>query len=279
MAKKNRSTLKHFFRRGALPSEHQFGDLIDSMLNMIDEGFDKSPEYGVEISPLGNRSGVVSFFRHSDPERPVWMISLDEASGRLLIQSRDGDDVALRFALSPDGRIGINNKAPEWDLDVDGVVASSGRIGRCEGELKVAADGQWHAITGELTGCQAFEVVAGAGGKEGDGNYALMHAFAVNAYNPSGPFFNFLNFKKRIRYHQAYYRSSSNKLKLRWVARDRSRHTYQLELRSNGDYGVTRDHKKYEVRYHLTRLWFDATMERSRPERRQTAESEPNSNA
>jgi hypothetical protein len=266
MAKKNRSTLKHFFRRGALPSENQFGDLIDSMLNMIDEGFDKSPEYGVEISPLGNRSSVVSFFRHNDPEHPVWTISLDEPSGRLLIQSRLGDHAPFRLSLSPDGRIGLNKKVPEWDLDVDGVVASRGRIGTSEGKLKVPADGQWHSITDELTGCQAFEVVAGAGGKEGDGNYALMHAFAVNAYNPSGPFFNFLNLKKRIRYQQAYYRSLGNKLKLRWIVKDRSRHTYQLQLRSNGDYGGTRDNKKYEIRYYITELWFDPTMAQSRPE-------------
>ena len=94
-----------------------------------------------------------------------------------------------------------------------------------------------------------------AEGKKSTGNYALMHAIAMNAFHPQGILFNFLNFKRRIKCHQAYYRSLGNKLKLRWAGEMRN---YYLELKSNANYGdgVT-------IRYSLTNLWFDEDMRES----------------
>jgi hypothetical protein len=43
MTTRNRDTLKQFFQEGRLPTSDHFGDLIDSMLNMSDEGFRKTP--------------------------------------------------------------------------------------------------------------------------------------------------------------------------------------------------------------------------------------------
>lgn len=250
MAKRNRHTLKHFFRKGALPTEHQFSDLIDSTLNMVDEGFYKSPENGFEISPVGSHRGLLSFCRSNDPTHPVWSVRYDDESETLLIVNERKQCV---LSLDPEGRIGIDTDKPVWSLDVNGVLASYGRVGTYA-RGNVPADGRWHRITPELTGCHAFEVVAGVG-KKRTGMYALMHAFAVNTYNPRGWLFNFLNLKKRIRYHQAYYRSISNKLKLRWVGETRK---YFLELRSNSDYG-----DGIRITYHLTNLWFDDDMSES----------------
>ena len=49
MAKQNRETLKRFFSAGKLPSEEHFADLIDSSLNVTDEGFSKSEDFGFEV--------------------------------------------------------------------------------------------------------------------------------------------------------------------------------------------------------------------------------------
>ena len=65
MAKKNRRTLKRFFSEGSLPTEDQFGDLIDSSLNTIDEGLDKTPQNGLELSLVGDHDRLISFFRTS----------------------------------------------------------------------------------------------------------------------------------------------------------------------------------------------------------------------
>ncbi|MBB4623615.1 MULTISPECIES: hypothetical protein [Parabacteroides] len=46
MPKQDRKTLKEYFRRGKMPDEGQFNDLIDSMLNLVDD------EYPEPVPPL-----------------------------------------------------------------------------------------------------------------------------------------------------------------------------------------------------------------------------------
>jgi len=256
MAKKNRSTLKRYFREGSLPSEDQFGDLIDSSLNTIDEGFDKTPENGFEISLVGDHHRLISFFRTSAAKDVVWSINYDKEQDRLLISKPDAETQtppAMTFAA--DGKVGVNKNNPAYALDVEGVIASHGRIGaNPNNQNTVPADGKWHNITGELNGCHALEVMAGVGSK-GTGRYALMNAIAINAFNPKGKIFNFLNLKKRIRYHQSYYLSRGNRIKLRWSGEGEA---YYLQMKTNCDYGGG-----VRIRYYLTRLWFDDNMSES----------------
>lgn len=147
--------------------------------------------------------------------------------------------------------VGINTDNPRFELDVAGTIASHGRVGR-RGELAVPADGNWHDITEALTGCQAFEVVAGVGGKDADGKYALMHAFALNAYNG----------KNHITYHQAHFGARCNRLELRWEpGADAESFEYTLQLRVESSYG-----DKIWVNYHITRLWQDPAMYESEKE-------------
>lgn len=260
MSKRNRATLKKFFKQGSLPSEEYFHDLIDSTLNLTDDGLEKSPAKGLELSTLGNSDSLISFFRN---DQRMWLVGYDGEQNKLLFRG-EGNEVAT-LSLLPDGKLGINTKDPEWPLDVGGVIRAEGRIGIIPTKHQsIPADGQWHNITGVLTGCQAFEVMAGVG-KQRTGRYALMHAIALNTFNPFGAWFNFLNFKKRIRCHQAHYRSFRDRLKLRWYGTNRR---YVLQLRSNSDYeGDT------QIRYHITKLWFDEDMSGSMPE--QTGETKP----
>src|SRR6185436_4522799 len=149
MAKRNRITLKHFFRRGGLPTENQFRDLIDSTLNMVDEGFDKSAENGLEISPLGDKPSLLSFFKSADAVEPAWTIRYDENREKLLIEI-PGETPLLSF--SPRRQVGIHKADPAYALDVDGVIASHGRVGNFA-EGRVPADGKWHVIAAKLSGC------------------------------------------------------------------------------------------------------------------------------
>lgn len=268
MAKKNRETLKNYFKNGSLPSQDAFGDLIDSNLNVIDEGFDKSVEEGVKISSLGDSGKLISFFKNIPLRTPLWFVKIDSKTNDLLFGNgrnenafslhqeavEEMSDPAEKTPLQEKTKIGINKKDPEWELDVAGVIRSEGRIGIMEKE--VPADGKWHNITNALSGCHAFEVMAGVGGPKKAGKYALLHAFALNTYNPKGWFFNFFNLKKKINAHQAYYRSISDKLKLRWVGENRK---YYLQLRTNSDYG-----DDIWIKYYLTQLWFDEEMNGSR---------------
>jgi hypothetical protein len=250
MAKRNRSTLKHFFKKGALPTADHFGDLVDSSLNMIDEGFDKSLEHGLEISSMGSHDRLISFFRNNDHRSPLWSISYDDDQENLLFyRPRENTSPLPIMSLDHAGKVGVNKKKPEWELDVAGVIRAQGRIG-ISGKT-IAADGEWHSITEALSGCQAFEVMAGVGKKK-TGKYALMHAYAFNTFNPRGALFNFLNLKKRIRCHQAYYLSILDKLKLRWSGDNQK---YYLQIRSNSDYG-----EGIQIKVYLTKLWHDEDM-------------------
>jgi len=254
MAKKNRSTLKRFFREGALPSEEQFGDLIDSSLNTVDEGFDKSSENGFEISSIGDHERMLSFFRNSASQHPAWSISYEKDQDKLIFNKVVADNSEKPVVtLTPEGRVGIDNEKPAWTLDVGGFVSSYGRIGanKDEKHQTIPADGEWHDITDVLTGCHGLEVMAGVGSPR-TGKYALMNAVALNTFNPGGWLFNFLNLKKKIRYQHAYYLSFTNKLKLRWHGKGRQ---YTLQMRTNCNYG-----DGIRIRYYLTRLWFDEDM-------------------
>ncbi|MCO7226554.1 hypothetical protein [Pleionea sp. CnH1-48] len=253
MAKRNRSTLKSFFQKGALPSSDQFSDLIDSQLNIVDEGFNKSPENGLEISSLGDNDNLVSFYKINNVQYPNWSIGFDgQSNDQLSFRQHSGSEQqSAVISLSPEGRVGINTNSPESELDVNGVIKSKGRRGI---ETKSAlADGQWHDISDGLNGCQAFEVIAGAGNK-GTGKYALMHAIAMNTFNPKGWLFNFLGHKNKVKYHHAYYYSFAHRLKLRW-RKDKQSDQYYLQIRSNCDYG-----EGIRIRYSITKLWFDEDM-------------------
>lgn len=266
MAKRNRETLKNFFKKGALPSEEQFADLIDSTLNMTDEGLSKSPQNGLEITSQGNHETLATFFQGNDPERPTWSLTYGSNNESLLFTRRtEVKDAAppLTITSSLDqegaltGRVGVNTDTPLYDLDVQGVVRAAGRIGvNPLPSPTVPADGKWHDITDQLYGCHAFEIMAGVGKKK-SGKYALMHAIAVNAFNPRGFFFNLFNLKKRIHCTQSYYYSRGDKLKLRWC-RGTGDRLYTLQLRTNTDYG-----KGIVIQYSITRLWFDQDMHHS----------------
>lgn len=264
MSKRNRVTLKKFFGKGMLPSEDHFHDLIDSTLNTIDEGFQKTPEKGLEISSLGLYERLISLCRN---DQPVWLIGYDGAQDTLLFKKKTAEGETLTLSLAADGNVGVKKKEPQYDLDVGGVIRATGRIGiPLSSRTSVPADGEWHNITDELSGCQAFEVVAGAG-KPKHGKYAIVHTVAMNTFNPKGFLFNFLNIKKRIRCHHAYYRSFSDKLSFRWHGKDRK---YHLQLRSNSDYG-----DGIRIRYYLTRLWFDEDMSESLPDLGSQETTEP----
>ena len=238
MPKKNRSTLKEYFKKGCLPSEEQFGDLIDSTLNIIDEGFDKTPESGLKITQIGEDSRLISFYRNIDIKSPIWSITVDTAKKQLLFNAEDDKSV---LALDPAGRIGINKGDPNYTLDVEGIIAAKGRIGRYK-EGTVPADGQWHPVVEKLDGCRAYEIMAGVGKKK-SGKYALLHAFALSTFNA----------KSRIASHQAYYHSRCDRIKLRWRG---EQHDYALEMRTCCCYG-----DDITIKYSITELWFDYFME------------------
>lgn len=266
MTIRNRATLRNYFGDGKLPTTYHFGDLVDSMLNMSDEGFKKSPEYGIELTtPVGHHA-LMSFYRDQSPKSVVWSVGYSGEND--LLHFHHGAPLSGLSAPEPvlaldKVRVGINTAIPRHTLDVAGVMASQGRLGTHKGSLDMAAplaDGNWHDISGSLSGCQAFEVVAGVGNK-GSGRFSLLHAIAMNTYNPSSGWLDFLSRKKRIRTHTAHYGRRCDKLQLSWEGSSGDGAAYRLRIRTGCNFGKDAQNKDILIKVFVTKLWFDEDMQ------------------
>ncbi|HEY6896884.1 MAG TPA: hypothetical protein VI279_06450 [Rhodocyclaceae bacterium] len=264
MTKRNRKTLAESFADGEMPTQRSFTDLIDSMVNIVDDGFDKTAVDGMKVAQLDNNSKLISFYDDITVREPLWSISFSTPSyGVETATAKNlnflygdlsyGGFTLARSASSQEDKpgkvnVGINKRNPERELDVGGVVAADGRMGRA-GKNPVRADGQWHPIIEGLDGCQAFEIMAGVGRKN-TGRYALLHAFALNTFNSP---------KSTVDSRQARFSSRCDQIDLRWTG---DTHNYALEMRTRCSYEQGGDTPVY-VRYYISQLWFDPFMDGS----------------
>ncbi|MFZ6720347.1 hypothetical protein [Undibacterium sp. Ji49W] len=249
MKKRTRAMLRQQFEHGKMPTEDDFGDLIESMLNMLDEGFEKSATEGFKVAQLGDGK-LLSFYQNTVEGTSLWSMGLDVGTNNLSFQAEKNRPLlTLASHVDDDGvthsRVGIRQSTPRHELDVGGFIASRGRVGR-EGKMAVPADGNWYDISVAMTGCQAWEVVAGVGGKDAEGRYALMHAFAMNAFNAN----------PHITYHQTHFGNKCSRIELRWIGTDsNSPFEFKLQMRVGCTFG-----NEVWIKYHMTQLWLDTQM-------------------
>lgn len=296
MSQQSRDTLKSYFAAGRRPSADEFADLVDSTLNIQDEGFSKTPADGLRISSLGANPALMSFYSAASAGAEAeWVTAF--AGGRrqftisrpaagdapvLTLDATDADigedETDWRWAVTGERpvrtRVGVNNPEPREALDVGGAIRSYGRIGHEVGPL--LADGLYKPLTGDLRGCHAFEVVAGVGHRN-TGRFALMHAIALNTFNPYW-WYNPFGIKRRIVHHHAYYSRPADRLQLRWTSKGPFAHdkakrhgadgVYRLEIRTRRNYCDARrstrgasDPGQVYFRAYVTQLWFDDLRE------------------
>lgn len=242
MALQNRNTLMNFFRKGQIPTEGHFSDLIESMLNKVDDGMSKTIDDGLTLSPIGTSKKLISFFKSVEDKNPAWALEIDSGRGDISFKNNLGDNV---LTMSQKRMVAINKSTePKYTLDVNGVIGSEGRVGTFK-QGKVLADGKWHVVLEKLNGCYAFDIIAGVG-KKRTGKYALLHAYAMSTFGRSN---------SKIQIHQAYYGSRCNKIDLRWSG---NTHEFNLEMRTRCSYDGD-----FYVNYNITRLWSDTFMDES----------------
>ena len=249
MTRRRRSMLKERFAQGKMPTEVDFGDLIESMLNMLDEGFDKTPEAGFKVAQVHDGK-LLSFYKDISTGGVLWSAGLDKATNHLsFYDDQDQPLLTLGSTSGADGvrraAIGVRQSHPRHELDVAGTIAAHARTGR-RGEMAIPADGNWYDATDYMTGCQAWEVVAGVGAKDSDGRYAVMHAFALNAFTRN----------ESITYHQSHFGNKCSRIELRWVNNPDDRlFEFKLQMRVGCTYG-----DEVWISYHMTQLWQDTLM-------------------
>jgi len=285
MTTQNRQTLKGYFSFGKRPTASNFVDLIDSSLIMYDEGFIKTATDGLKIITLGDSQALLSFEGPNSPA-PEWSLGfIDNQNNALTVKRgavRQTDDAVVLslWDRPPETNpaawkgydalpyVGIGVETPGAKLDVDGLVRSHGRAGQL---VDVPADGKPHTISGaaDLRGCVAFEVTAGVG-IPNTGRFALVHALALNTYNPSrwdNFFWPIFGGKTPIRQIHAFYSRRADRLRLSWGARpdatEVDKHGKQarfaLQIRSRSPYLV--GGQPANIRAFVTKLWFDPDMD------------------
>jgi hypothetical protein len=239
----NRQTLKNYFKKGSFPTEMHFSHMIDSMINIVDDGIGRGVEDGFRISPLGFSKRLISFFGSYKDRLPSWHISLNENDIDGL-SFQEGDQ-GVRLSLRKGGNVGINTLTPMHTLEVKGTCGFETRTGTFK-KGKVPGDGKWHNIISGLDKIQAFEVMAQVSGRPLSGKYAIAHAIALTTFGGRMS-------KWKVRNTSAYYGSFFNRLQFRW---DGTLHEYALQVRTRRHYGLDdRNGEPYLIQYNITRLW------------------------
>jgi hypothetical protein len=242
MALINRQTLKNYFKKGGFATEKHFLDLIDSSLNSIDDGINKTTEHGLKLSPINDSSKLISFFKRIVDNQPDYSISLNNNNSEGLSLENSKNTSIIRF--NEKGNIGVNTNNPNYTLDVNGTIGIKAQIGTFKSGV-VPADGNWHYILSELDGISAFEVTAKASGKIEEGYYSVSHAIALSTFGGRSS-------KHKIRTTTAYYERYFRKLSFRWVG---NMHNYGLQIRTRTNYGLNSKTKEnYEIKYNIINL-------------------------
>jgi len=227
-----------------MPTEEHFADLIDSMLNIVDEGFDKSSGKGLSLSPLDDEGHIASISRKIEDKEAKWSVTLEKQSENLVFRQFEGEKVLV---LSQEGKTGIGTDTPRYQLHTTQTAGLYGRAGTfASGE--VPADRRWHAITPSLAGCYAFEVIAGCG-KIRRGKYALLVATAIQCFAAH----------PRIRKTRSWHGSRFNKIGIRWKKEDNG---MVLQLRTRCNYG-----SENYISYNVSSLWDNHRMNRGSEEK------------
>ncbi|MGZ4968097.1 MAG: tail fiber domain-containing protein [Methylobacter sp.] len=137
--KKNRSDLKSYFVKNSIPTESNFAELIDGMLNQKDDGIVKLSGDPLSIESAGDSTGlqkVINFYAKFQDANPSWSLQLNPridpntpATAKTGFCVADGKGAARLFIDQATGNIGLGVVNPNGKLDVAGQV----RIGFDEG--------------------------------------------------------------------------------------------------------------------------------------------------
>jgi len=240
----NRASLKSVFGNGTRPDASNFGSLIDSMVNIVDDGISKNAKDGLILSPEGKESNrLVSFYENILNDEPNWSVEMTQegAKGLGIVEPLPDEASQTRLFFKSGGNIGVHTQQPMTTLEVKGILGTQSRVGTYK-MATVSADGLWHTIIPKLNGCNAFEVMAQVG-KEKTGKYALLHAMAFSTFGRS---------RNKIKTVQAHYGWWWNKISLRWHG---STFDYGLQMRTRSDYG-----KGQYIKFYITKLWDNEIM-------------------
>src|SRR6187402_2789991 len=137
MAIKDRTALKSYFVKNAIPTEGNFADLIDSQLNQAQDGvFKPDGEPLSVVAAPGDQKRVLRLYANYPAANPDWIISLNPAqdpatagTSRSGFGITDGGGNTRLFVDAASGRVGVGTNNPQFALDVVGGARVQGPLG------------------------------------------------------------------------------------------------------------------------------------------------------
>jgi hypothetical protein len=132
--KKDRSQLKSYFVKNSIPTEKQFAELIDGMLNQKDDGIAKSSvaeSLSIQAAidtPTGLKK-VINFYDNFQDTNPAWTLLLNPRTDPVKPETAksgfcisDGLGVNRLFIDSNTGNVGIGTITPKGILEIANLV-------------------------------------------------------------------------------------------------------------------------------------------------------------
>lgn len=138
--KTNRATLKSYFKKKLIPTEGQFAELIDGMINQKEDGIVKLEGNPLAIETSGadaNNRKVLDLYNSFGDAVPEWSLALRQGGKTgLSIADKGGTS---RLFIDDAGKVGVGTTQPaarlhvtgdmkvDGELRTDGLVVTSGK--------------------------------------------------------------------------------------------------------------------------------------------------------
>lgn len=231
----SRDILKEFFSEGRRPTEEQFEALINSTVNILDDGYSKDKTDGLKIAPSIGNNTLMSFCAKSG-NSPSWIFAVNHAED-LLIEAK-GHASAILNASEKEFHPSLSLNAPKTVIKGDVEVHGIKKGKSVTPQFEPVADGIWYDITEDLYGMYAMEVVAHVEGTAGSGEYAVLMAWTTHCFG-----------SKTIRTIGSHYGFFGRKIRLRW--KRNKDNTYKLQIKTRLRY---KDGKNLPIHCNITYL-------------------------
>lgn len=252
MAQHTRSELYKIYKGGF--HDKAFEHLVDSSLNIKDDGIGLNPDHGLILTSKGPAKSLVSFYQKiSDKTMPLWTFSLDSAKQTKGLNIMEG--TTSRLFIKNGGLIGINTVNPNYQLDINGLLGTKGLVGTYA-RGTIHADGKWHTLTNmrNMEGCVMYEIIAHINDSK-DKRFGLTLATMLLTHGKRG-------YKNKVYSVAAgskwLWGKFLNNIHFRWVVDDLNtepgKERYMIQIRSKSHYGML-DGQPKEIFYRVKKLW------------------------
>jgi microcystin-dependent protein len=183
ITKKDRSTLKTYFAKNAMPTSGHFAELIDGLMNQKDDGFAKPADGPLSLQADGDNASekkAVNFYRNFSDSGPAWTLSLnprvdpDKAvTAKAGWNIADAKGASRLFIDQSTGNVGLGTIEPRSGLDTGSGVMSGAANDYQKAQFSLSGGGTvtWGGPSGYLKWSARFIAISMERSKTFAGGY------------------------------------------------------------------------------------------------------------